>query len=99
MNEVAPPPDLGISLDAYKKRGGVLDFAFFDPTPNECDANTHREAAREFLDQRAAATREFLKSIDNANPLGHLFKYNWNESKLHGNRIPFDDFWGSDDVE
>jgi len=99
VNVIAILPDLGIGLDAFKKRGGVLDFAFFDLPPSDCSAETHREAARQFLEQRATETRAFISSIDGENPLAQLFTYKWNEAKLCGDQIAFDEFWGSDDVD
>jgi hypothetical protein len=97
--ESRPSADLAILLDAFDKRGGVLAFAFYDPTPRGCSAESHRDAAWQFLDARATASREFRNTIDTDNPLARLLTYKWNDTKLRGRQIPFHEFWGTDDVE
>ncbi len=99
MIEIETPADLAILLDAFDQRGGVLEFAFYDPSPQDCCDESHREAARQFLDARATAAREFVESIDDESPFSRMLDYKWDIAKLRGNQISFGEFWGNDDVE
>ncbi len=99
MIDIQPHAELAILLDAFDKRGGVLAFAFYDPGPHGCCDEPHRDAAWRFLDTQAAASREFRKTIETDNPLAGLLNYKWDDTKLRGQQISFQEFWGTDDVE
>ena len=99
MIEIRPPAEVAILLDAFEKRGGVLAFWLYDPAARGCCDESHRDAAWRFLDAHATASREFRKTIDADNPLARLLTYRWDDTKLRGRQIRFQEFWGTDDVE
>lgn len=102
LDRVPPPAELAIYLDAFKARGGVLEFVFFDPGPRGFCPEAHRDAAWQFLDEHATACREYRNSLEKGRPLSRLLEndpYRWNESKLRGEPISMSLFWGSDDLD
>lgn len=99
MIKIPTPPDIAILLDAFSQRGGVLIFEFFESATGKVTPDSHREAARLFLDERASACREYMERIDSGNPLTHTLRHEWDESKLVGEKVDFNVFWGTDDVE
>lgn len=99
MIEITPESDLPHLLRDFRGRGGALDFAFYlGESTMEADTLHHR-AATKFLDACAAAHFERVAQIEREQDVPPKDReYKWDPDALHGTRISFAAFWGTDDV-
>jgi hypothetical protein len=95
MREVPPSPELERLLADFGNRGGVLEFVFLQAQQELPASELHRAAA---LAGMAAIDRFYEEHARRyAVPLDARFRITWDATRLVGEHVSFETFWGTDD--
>lgn len=99
MQEMPPNTELAGLLADYDSRGGVLDYVFLQADLEMPPLQFHKAAAvagMAAIDRRLEqwAVAHASKEL----PIERFCRVTWDETKLTGEQVSFETFWGTDDV-
>lgn len=99
MRSEAADPELDSLLARFDAAGGVLDYVFVGQAGDGLPHARHRAAALAGMAEIDRRLEQWAVQNTSAKyPIEMFYRVRWDESKLTGEPMSFQTFWGTDDV-